>query len=47
MKFNLGNLIPDPKVIERDSDDPEQMCTAGAEVQHAITTPAVSKSITI
>ena len=47
MKFNLGNLRLDSENgVERDSYDPKQMCTAGAEVQHAITTPAASKSIT-
>ena len=41
LKFNMGNLRRDSENgVERDSYDPKQMCTAGAEVQHAITTPA-------
>ena len=37
----MGNLRRDSENgVERDSYDPKQMCTAGAEVQHAITTPA-------
>ena len=41
LKFNMGNLRRDSENgVERDSYDPKQMCTPGAEVQHAITTPA-------
>ena len=34
-------------MVERDSYGPEQIYTAGADLQHAIDKPAASKSITI
>ena len=41
MNFNLGNLRLDSENgVVRDSHDPKQMFTAGAEVQHAVSTPA-------
>ena len=47
MKFNFGNLRLVPKMLERDSDGPEPIYTAGADLQHAIDKPSASKSITI
>ena len=41
LKFNMGNLKRDSENgIVRDSYDPKQIFTAGAEVQHAISSPA-------
>ena len=41
LKFNMGNLRRDSENgVEKDSYDPKQKCIAGAEVQHAISTPA-------
>ena len=41
LKFNRGNLKRDSENgIVRNSYDPKQMFAAGAEVQHAISTPA-------
>ena len=41
LKFNMGNLRRDSKNgVVRDFHDPKKIFTAGAEVQHAISTPA-------
>ena len=41
LKFNMGNLRRDSENgVVRDSYDPKQIFTAGAEVQHAISSPA-------
>ena len=41
-EFKLANLRLDQKMVERDSDGPEQIYTAGADLQYAIDKPAVS-----
>ena len=47
MKFNLGNLRLDSENdAERDSDDPEQIYTAWAEVHMPLLLEQTSESIT-